>query len=573
MSSVFVNEAASSTDMSSIVIIDAAAKRDFRPSPPSQPSLAKSASVQQNSGSSNSSNSSMLNSSTSSSIGVTSAEAECSRLMAENVELRGECEQLRAQLAAKQSSAATAANNNKSELGGDDERFYYVNVNEDTMHIYEKIESHFSAANKLFVDKRAMCSAIDYLIRSIWSIVAAASECDNYDKPSSSSSSSSHLNEFKASRDELLAKLHRHCNEHQPTAACSSSSSLSARSSPTVAATVVKRECSLSSSSMRHSNMTSNSSFESIKSELDSCRVDGVSLKHKVLEQNKMIRAFLTELTQCNAELSSATAATAAATPSKQDAGDDSLRPSPGTSPTSGLLAMLSRQQPKQQQQQQSFIQTNEAVDDDYDDESQAKTLEPDVTAATPASAPVATPTDATKNANDFYYYNTNGYIAIDNTLQYVHDNNNQLSDDAAPQPRLRAHQQQQVQPQKRQSTLISDDDHDVAVFVKGEPQAAACNDALIYQCPKCQVSIEAQQIAFDVYERHVAECDMSKYHVCVFCLRLFDKSLTSDRRFEAHINRHLVFPTTAGAAAAADENGSSARGYDGDDNEQMSSF
>ncbi|CAF0848875.1 unnamed protein product [Brachionus calyciflorus] len=100
---------------------------------------------------------------------------------------------------------------------------------------------------------------------------------------------------------------------------------------------------------------------------------------------------------------------------------------------------------------------------------------------------------------NDFYYYNTNGYIAIDQDLS--------LNEDL------------------QQSQNLTKPNHQV-------------NNSNLLKCPKCLTTVDAKSISYDMYQSHVENCDGDANHVCMFCLCWFSKD--QQQGYLNHIDIHL---------------------------------
>ena len=71
----------------------------------------------------------------------------------------------------------------------------------------------------------------------------------------------------------------------------------------------------------------------------------------------------------------------------------------------------------------------------------------------------------------------------------------------------------------------------------ENEMKESNINDK-IYNCPKCNTSINSNQISYDAYKTHFKYCNVDKYNVCMFCLTLFHKT---DDNYIPHINCHLA--------------------------------
>jgi hypothetical protein len=74
---------------------------------------------------------------------------------------------------------------------------------------------------------------------------------------------------------------------------------------------------------------------------------------------------------------------------------------------------------------------------------------------------------------------------------------------------------------------------------------SSSCADIVInnkenflYLCNKCNTSIDSNKISLDKFRTHLKECNSSKL-VCIFCLKLFDKS--EQNLFEQHVQNHLT--------------------------------
>lgn len=76
---------------------------------------------------------------------------------------------------------------------------------------------------------------------------------------------------------------------------------------------------------------------------------------------------------------------------------------------------------------------------------------------------------------------------------------------------------------------------HKLAALLTDETKIVADT----YICPKCQISIETSKISMKKYETHVRKCDAETKLICMFCLKLFDKS--EQALYENHVQKHLI--------------------------------
>lgn len=116
-----------------------------------------------------------------------------------------------------------------------------------------------------------------------------------------------------------------------------------------------------------------------------------------------------------------------------------------------------------------------------------------ETTSTTTQMTPPITSTTNTP-VNDFYYYNTNGYIAIDKDLS--------LNEAIKPK----------------------------------EPTPLA--SSTIYKCPKCSTTVDSESVSHEMYEIHVKNCDGESNLVCMFCLCWFSKE--QQQEYLNHIDMHL---------------------------------
>lgn len=133
----------------------------------------------------------------------------------------------------------------------------------------------------------------------------------------------------------------------------------------------------------------------------------------------------------------------------------------------------------------------------------------PNTTTTTPNSASNIT------QPNDFCLYHVNdGYIAVDHTGELGIEKIG--SEQSRPKP-----------PPSGIEAMGS--------FVK----KVEGSNFVIYQCPKCNTSIDPQQIAYEVFLKHMQNCDVERNLVCMFCLRSFTKEDEDD--YVDHVNSHMI--------------------------------
>lgn len=73
----------------------------------------------------------------------------------------------------------------------------------------------------------------------------------------------------------------------------------------------------------------------------------------------------------------------------------------------------------------------------------------------------------------------------------------------------------------------------DSRLFLNGQSPSSP-----VYQCPSCKTTIDPKTMAWEMFMRHVRECDVTRQNVCIFCLRIFPKKDTDD--FEEHVQSHM---------------------------------
>lgn len=288
------------------------------------------------------------------------------------------------------------------------------------MVLTEKIEHHLLETNKLFTDETKFKSSIEYLIKNFWSIIAYGYNDKN-------------LSKLKHVRDDLLLKVDK-----------------------------VDKLVSIAIQTQDQKRETSNlinsiSLINGLDTELVSVKQETFSLKEKVLRQNELLKAFISEISNVT------------------NLHEQSLNKNPDTS---------------------------------LDQEDKSSRMSKSQTSLGPAEPE----TSINKATHDYYYYNVNGYIAIDGTLE--------LNEQIEKKPSVNGEAESEPSP-------------------SASEEVKERNESLLYKCPKCKTSVDSASISYETYQLHIENCDADNNLICMFCLCWFDKA-NQDEYLE-HIDHHLV--------------------------------
>ena len=357
----------------------------------------------------------------------------------------------------------------------------FVDVN--FMIMNEKLENFLVNANRKLTDKNQLCETMKFLIENICSLIEFEKKSDNVQKL----------------KCELLTKIDKYEKdfENEPTTkqqVIKSNHSQENVSSQTDNNSLTSNERATSSISIQESlNL---SSFEklsvSLVDELNTVRAEANMFKDKISKQNELIKILINNFPPSQPSTSSSignnnnnnpTSSSESITLNQtlikseedkpnipvqikdtnqndNDEDEDDYYTSPGTSPTDFVFDRISRI--RKQQQIPTTTTTNQ--------------IEPrDTETETLTEENVNAPTE-----NVTYLYNLNDFIAVDSTLQYGNQLDNETNNNL---------------------NVPYTSNHQLSIF----------------KCPSCQISIDSNQISTKVIYDHVTNCDLDKHNVIIF--------------------------------------------------------
>lgn len=333
----------------------------------------------------------------------------------------------------------------------------FVDVN--SFVISEKLESYLIAVNELLTDKSKLGASLDYLVRGIWSLIAF-----EYNSKT--------VESVKKVVDGLLLNIKKfESNEVYINSATETKSTLSIQSP--------------------------NPELISITNELISHSQNAQNIKDKIQKQNEMLKELINELNKEN-------------TPEVRDNQDDADEYfSPGSSPNSSSLFMsklkgffkkqhLHKDDCKNKVKTSDFIVTDKSeslMDSIHSNQDIPCTSSQDINGI---------------SKRDCFYYNLNGFIAVDNSIE---NSTKALS---------------KFDIDNRNESLATL----VASPIDRKPET--------YYCPKCKTSVNKSNITLEKFNHHYMNCDLHVNLVCMFCLDLFDRSMEAD--YLKHVNTHLGY-------------------------------
>ena len=357
----------------------------------------------------------------------------------------------------------------------------FVDVN--FMIMNEKLENFLVNANRKLTDKNQLCETMKFLIENICSLIEFEKKSDDVQKL----------------KCELLTKIDKYEKDFENDATTKqqvikSNHSQENVSSQTDNNSLTSNERATSSISIQESlNL---SSFEklsvSLVDELNTVRAEANMFKDKISKQNELIKILINNFPPSQPSTSSSignnnnnnpTSSSESITLNQtlikseedkpnipvqikdtnqndNDEDEDDYYTSPGTSPTDFVFDRISRI--RKQQQIPTTTTTNQ--------------IEPrDTETETLTEENVNAPTE-----NVTYLYNLNDFIAVDSTLQYGNQLDNETNNNL---------------------NVPYTSNHQLSIF----------------KCPSCQISIDSNQISTKVIYDHVTNCDLDKHNVIIF--------------------------------------------------------
>jgi hypothetical protein len=343
----------------------------------------------------------------------------------------------------------------------------FVDVN--CMIMNEKLENFIINANRQLTDKKQLCETLTNLIENICSLIEYEKKSDDIQK-------------FKS---ELLTKINEFQNNFEME---SSTKQKEIKSNPSKEVSIQTDFNSLSSNEkVNHSNTIQESldlnSFEKLSlglaNEINMIRAETNMFKNKIKKQNELIKILINNCSRSQHDCSSSidnnnksistiesvSQVEKISNPIQKDnhnqndnsdeEDDDYL--SPGSSPTEFVLDKISKIRLKK---------------------SKTSQIEPKDT---------ETDTLTEENVNlpkeDFtYMYNLNGFIAVDSNLKY----GNQLDNETNSNSNM---------------------------------PTTSNRESSIFKCPKCQISIDSNQLSANTIYQHINICDLDKYNVIIYII------------------------------------------------------
>jgi hypothetical protein len=348
----------------------------------------------------------------------------------------------------------------------------------------EKLENFIVNANRQLTDKKQLCETLTNLIENICSLIEHEKKSDDIQKVKS----------------ELFTKINEFQNNFEME---SSTKQTEIKSSPSKEVSIQTDFNSWSSNEkVNHSNTVQESldlnSFEKLSlglaNEINMIREETNMFKNKIKKQNELIKILINNCSPSQHDSSSSidnnnksistiesvSQLEKVSNPIQNDNSDeeDDDYLSPGSSPTEFVLDKISKFRLKK---------------------SKTSQIEPKDT---------ETDTLTEENVNlpkeDFtYMYNLNGFIAVDSNLKY----GNQLDNETNSNSNM---------------------------------PTTSNRESSIFKCPKCQISIDSNQLSANTIYQHVNICDLDKYNVCMFCLRLFSNT-NEVEEYKTHVENHLA--------------------------------
>lgn len=242
---------------------------------------------------------------------------------------------------------------------------------------------------------------------------------------------------------------------------------------------------------------------DKIELEFANLKRDALSLKDKVDGQNKFLKSLLENLPVSLSTTSSM-----------------GIEPEPKTEPTNDTVVQTNGYEDPEISPSTSPSESfSRHLDKILNNNPTTSAEKPTTSANEPVVEPAS---DQTKP--DMYVYNVNGFMAVNTQPDDANVTDN--DDDS------------KLTPANTSTTTTSHSTITSTTTPTTNDDDTKRNDLPLYQCPKCNTSIDSRLISFQVFSKHLENCDAENNLTCMFCLRSFKKE--DENAYINHVNEHI---------------------------------